>query len=153
MWEHQTLLEKLFSAGIVGILLQQLLGNLKAAHLVLTAHLAFTTLPWMEDAVINQRLSLFVAAQHIEQSGMFEHEVVAALYQLGMLLVEGQALGMRTVQALVKLVELHEDALIVLVEMEGLFHILQSLFLIALLVKASESQVTPYGWERRIELG
>ena len=70
-----------------------------------------------------------------------------------MLLVEGQALGMWTVQALVKLVELHKDALIVLVEMEGLFHILQSLFLIALLVKASESQVTPYGWERRIELG
>ena len=42
-----------------------------------------------------------------------------------MRLVEGQTLGMWTVQALVELVEFHEDALVVLVEMEGFLHVFE----------------------------
>ena len=56
-------------------------------------------------------------------------------------------------QALVELVELHQDALIVLVEVESALHVFQCLFLTPLLVKAPQGEVAPYGGERRVEFG
>ena len=54
-------------------------------------------------------------------------------------------------QTLVELVELHQDALVVLVEVEGTFHVFQCLSLPVLLVEAAQGKIAPYGGERRVE--
>ena len=65
-WEYEAFLQELLGARILGILLQELLRYLQAAHLILSAHLAFATFPRMERAVVDELLSFFIAAQHIE---------------------------------------------------------------------------------------
>ena len=138
---------------VVRVFLQQLLGNLQTAHLILSAHLAFAAFPGVEDAVVDDLLGFLIAAKHIEQRGLFEHEVIALTDELWILTQEVETLLMRLVQALVELVELHEHTGIALVEAEGTLHILQSLILTILLVETGQSQVTPDGGERRIETG
>ena len=90
--EHEAFLQELLGTSILWVLQQQLLGNLQTTHLILPTHLAFAAFPRMEDAVVDDFLRFLIATQHIEQGGLFEHEVVATLNELNMLLVEGQTL-------------------------------------------------------------
>ena len=105
----------------------------------------------MEDAGIEALHGLLITAHLVEQGDFLEHEVVATLDQLRILLQECQTLLVGTMQTLVELVELHQDALVVLVEVEGAFHVFQSLVLPVLLVEATQGKIAPYGGERRVE--
>ena len=129
------------------------LGQLYAADLILRGHLAFAALPGMEDVGIELLHGILVAAHLVEQGDFLEHEVVAALDELRVLLEEDQPFGVRTVQAAVELVELHEDALVVGVEGEGALHHLQRRFGLTELVERAEGEVAPYGGELRVDVG
>ena len=60
---------------------------------------------------------------------------------------------MRLVQTLIELVEFHQHALVVFVEVEGAFHVFKSFLLTVLLVKASQGEVAPDGRKAGVELG
>ena len=140
------------SDGLVVVpLSHRLLRQLDTADLILGGHLAFASLPRMEGAGIEALHSLLITAHLVEQGDFLEHEVVATLDQLRVLLQECQTLLVGTMQTLVELVELHQDALVVLVEVEGAFHVFQCLVLPVLLVEAAQGKIAPYGGERRVE--
>ena len=60
---------------------------------------------------------------------------------------------MWAMQVFVELVEFHEHTLVILVEMEGTFHIFESLFLTVLFVEPSEGEVSPYGGVVGVKFG
>ena len=64
-----------------------------------------------------------------------------------------EAPGVRFLQALVKLVELHQHAGVGLIEAERPLHALECPIVLALLVEQSQSHVAPNGGELRVELG
>ena len=132
-------------------LCEQAFRLLHPADLILRRHFSFASFPGVELVGVELVHGLFVAADLIEQGNLFEHEVVAALDEGGVLLQEGQALGVGALQTFVELVQLHEYALVVLIKMEGTLHILHGFRLSALLVEASEGEIAPYGGELRVE--
>ena len=98
---------------------EQAFGQFDAADLILCGHLAFASLPGMEDVAVEFVHRLFVTPYLIQEGDFLEHVVVTTLYEVWIFLKECQTLGMWPLQAFVELVEFHEYALVVLVEMEA----------------------------------
>ena len=60
---------------------------------------------------------------------------------------------MRLLHAPVELIQFHQQALVVLVEVEGTFHVFDSLVLPVLFVEAGQGQIAPNGGVLRVETG
>ena len=96
-------------------------------------------------------LGFLVATQLVEQCDFLQHQVVATLNELRILLQEVESLLIGSLHAFVELVEFHENALIVLIEVEGAFHVFHCLCLLQFLslhkvrgfVEARQRQVAP----------
>ena len=101
----------------------------------------------MERVGIEPFHGFLVAAQLVEQSNFLEDEVIAALNEFRILLQEGEAFLMRTMQAFVELVEFHQHTLIVLIKTEGTLHVFERLRFPTLLVEPCEGKIAPYGGE------
>ena len=106
----------------------------------------------MEDVIVDDFGSTFIFSCLIEQSGVFEDKVVALGNEFRMRLELGKTELVRLLHALVKLVELHEDAAVRLVETESALHALQRFFRIVLFVAVNQSEVSPNFREFRIAL-
>ena len=63
----------------------------------------------METTGVDHTDRLFVASQLVQQGDILQIEVVTGEDCLFDFIQQGQAVGMRTVQALVQLVEFHQD--------------------------------------------
>ena len=93
---------------------------------------------------------LFILSRLIQKRDFLQQKVIALGYQLWILLKMGQAHRMIVAQTLIQLIQLHQNTGIGGIKLEGLLHILHSLFVLVLLIEQSECEVTPYGRELRI---
>ena len=123
-----------------------------AAYLILSADFSFASFPWVEDTAVEFLHCFCIVSCLVEKGYLFEYEVVAALDEIGVFLQECQTLCMWTVESFVELVEFHEYAFVVFIEVECAFHVFECFLLTVLFVEASECEVAPYGGELRVEL-
>ena len=101
---------------------------------------------------IELRHCLLIASQLVQQRNLLQHQVVALGNELGIFLQVVKTELMGLLHPLVKLVEFHQDAGILLVKTEGTLHVLHCFLLTTLLVEASQCQITPHRRELRVEL-
>ena len=132
-------------------LLQTFLRQFHTGYLILGRHFSFTTFPRMEDPCIQQLASLFIFTNLIQQSYLFQIQIISLGNQLRVLSKESQTFCMRTAKSLIQLIKLHQHTGIGWIQSKGFFHALQCLFRTLLLIEISQSQVTPCGRELIIQ--
>ena len=120
-------------------------SKLNACSLVLGGHFAFTTLPWMEDMVVELRHSQTVITGLIEKCDFLKHKVVAHGDETGIFLQESEACCVVASEPLVELVELHEYTRIGIVEAESFFHCFDGFSFVVALVEVTEGKIAPCG--------
>ena len=113
---------KQFHCIFVALFADGNLSQLYACKLVLCRHLSFATFPWVEDVTVEELLGFLIFAGLVEEGDFLKQQVVALCDKPGVLLQQGKTLGVRVVQTLVELVELHEDARVALVESKCTLH-------------------------------
>ena len=118
---HKALLEQLHCIFIT-LLADGNLSQLYAGKLILCRHLSFAAFPWVEDVTVEELLGFCIFAGLVEEGDFLKQQVVALCDKPGVLLQQGKTLGVRVVQTLVELVELHEDARVALVECKCTLH-------------------------------